>query len=157
MTIAMTICLCNVIVCVCVCAYVCVYLVGDNYFPCNRVFVEDIWGTHRLLWFWTRIWGSVLCTVFVKLTRDRGWSNGHYTEKAQMQIPFRPHRSTTYVDAAYCYRPSSVVCRSVCLSVCLSVRQSVGLFVTLVSPAKTADRSRCRSSWGLGWAQGTMY
>jgi len=31
---------------------------------------------------------------------------------------FRPHRSTTYVDAAYCYRPSSVVCRSVCLSVC---------------------------------------
>jgi len=29
--------------------------------------------------------------------------------------------STTYVDAAYCYRPSSVVRRSVCLSVCLSV------------------------------------
>ena len=26
----------------------------------------------------------------------------------------RPHRSTTYVDAAYSYRPSSVVCRSVC-------------------------------------------
>jgi len=38
----------------------------------------------------------------------------------------RPHRSTTYVDAAYSYRPSSVVCRS------------VGLSVTLVSPAKTA-------------------
>ena len=30
----------------------------------------------------------------------------------------RPHRSTTYVDAANSYRPSSVVCRSVCLSVC---------------------------------------
>jgi len=28
----------------------------------------------------------------------------------------RPHRSTTYEDAAYCYRPSSVVCLSVCLS-----------------------------------------
>jgi len=26
----------------------------------------------------------------------------------------RLHRSTTYVDAAYSYRPSSVVCRSVC-------------------------------------------
>jgi len=26
----------------------------------------------------------------------------------------RLHRSTTYVDAAYCYRPSSVVCESVC-------------------------------------------
>ena len=26
----------------------------------------------------------------------------------------RLHRSTTYVDAAYCYRPSNAVCRSVC-------------------------------------------
>jgi len=42
------------------------------------------------------------------------------------RLLFMPHRSTTYVDAAYCYRPSSVVCRSVCLS------------VTLVIPAKTA-------------------
>ena len=38
----------------------------------------------------------------------------------------RPNSSTTYVDAAYCYRSSSVVCRSVCLS------------DKLVSPAKTA-------------------
>ena len=29
-------------------------------------------------------------------------------------IIIRPHRSTTYVDAAYCYRPSSMVCLSVC-------------------------------------------
>ena len=36
---------------------------------------------------------------------------------------YQPHRSTTYVDAAYCYQPSSVICRS----------------VTLVSPAKTAE------------------
>jgi len=41
-------------------------------------------------------------------------------------VVVRPHRSTTYVDAAYCYRPSSVVFRSVCRS------------VTLVGPAKTA-------------------
>ena len=26
----------------------------------------------------------------------------------------RPHHGTTYIDAAYSYRPSSVVCRSVC-------------------------------------------
>jgi len=38
----------------------------------------------------------------------------------------RSHRSTTYVDAAYSYQPSSVVCRSVSLS------------VILVNPAKTA-------------------
>jgi len=40
---------------------------------------------------------------------------------------FRPRRSTkptTYVDAAYCYRPSSMVCRPPS--------------VTVVSPAKTA-------------------
>jgi len=36
----------------------------------------------------------------------------------------RPHRSTTYVDAAYCYRRSGVVCLS-------------GLSVTIVNPAKT--------------------
>jgi len=47
----------------------------------------------------------------------------------------RPHHSTTYVDAAYCYRSISVVCLSVCLSDCLSV----GLYVTQVSPAKTAQ------------------
>jgi len=27
---------------------------------------------------------------------------------------FRPHRSTSYVDVACCYRPSSVICLSVC-------------------------------------------
>jgi len=40
-------------------------------------------------------------------------------------IVIRSHRSTTYVYAAYCYWPSSVVCRS--------VRQSI----TLMNPAKT--------------------
>jgi len=30
---------------------------------------------------------------------------------------FRLHRRTMYVDMAYCYRRTSVVCRSVCLSV----------------------------------------
>jgi len=40
----------------------------------------------------------------------------------------RPHHSTTHIDAAYCYRPSSVVCRLV----------GLGLSVTLVSPTKMA-------------------
>ena len=52
----------------------------------------------------------------------------------------RPHRSTTYVDAAYCYRPSSVVCLSVCRS------------VTIVSPAKRLRRSRYCFGCALGWA-----
>jgi len=36
-------------------------------------------------------------------------------------VIIRPHRSTMCVDAAYCYRPSSVVCQSACLFVCRSV------------------------------------
>ena len=39
----------------------------------------------------------------------------------------RPHRSTTYIGAVYCYQLSSVVC------------QSVGLSVTFVIPAKMAE------------------
>ena len=37
--------------------------------------------------------------------------------------PFRLHRSTTYVDAVYCYRWSSVIC----------------VYVPIVSPANTAE------------------
>ena len=45
------------------------------------------------------------------------------SDELQSSPPFMtgPHRSTMYVDAAYCYRPSSVVCWS----------------ITVVSPAKT--------------------
>jgi len=41
-----------------------------------------------------------------------------YTDQAPMNhTRFTPHRRTTYVDAAYSYRPSTVVCLSVCLFV----------------------------------------
>ena len=30
-------------------------------------------------------------------------------------------RVAVYIDAAYCYRPNSIVCLSVCLHVCVSV------------------------------------
>ena len=40
-----------------------------------------------------------------------------------VSVTIRLHSSTTYVDAVRCYRPISVVCRS----------------VTVVSPAKTAE------------------
>ena len=36
----------------------------------------------------------------------------------KFSIIIGPHRSTTYVDSAYCNQPRSVVCLSVCLSVC---------------------------------------
>jgi len=49
-----------------------------------------------------------------------------YTLFTVSKLSFEPHRST-YVDVAYCYRPSSVVCRS------------IGRSVTVVSPTKTAE------------------
>jgi len=55
----------------------------------------------------------------------------------------RPHPSTTYLDAAYCYRPSSVVCLSVCHD---------------REPAKTAEPINV--FWDVdsgGHAQVTMY
>jgi len=45
-----------------------------------------------------------------------------------ISVHSRPHRSTAYADAAYCYRRSSVVCLSVCLSVC-------------------HDREPCKNGW----------
>jgi len=44
---------------------------------------------------------------------------------------FRLHRSTSYLDAACCYRQSSVVC--------LPVSVSVGRSVVIVSPANLAE------------------
>jgi len=65
--------------------------------------------------------------------------------RSAVSVPniIRPHRSTTYVDAAYCYRPSGMVCRSVYRS------------VMLVSRAKL-NRSCWRLDYGLGLAQGIM-
>ena len=63
-----------------------------------------------------------------------------------------PHRSTTYVDAAYCYRPSSVVCLIVGW---LVVRWSVGLSRSWTLQ-KRLNRSRCRLGYGFVWAQGSM-
>jgi len=64
---------------------------------------------------------------------------------------FRPHlpsqhRPTAY--ASYCYGRSKLIA--------WSVRLSVGLFVTIVSPAKTANRPRCRSGCGHEWIQGNV-
>jgi len=62
-------------------------------------------------------------------------------------VIIRSHRSTTYVDAAYSYRPSSVVCRSVCLSVCHTSE-----------PCKNCCTDRA-AVWveDLGGPRGTMY
>jgi len=96
------------------------------------------------------------------------------------------------VDAAYCYRPSSMVCRSVTLvipaKVAEAMEMSFGLWARMGprnhvldggqipwredggrpthevgycdslwwSVKKRLNRSRCRSGYGLGWAQGSI-
>jgi len=53
-------------------------------------------------------------------------------------------RVAASAGAAYCYRPSSVVCLSVGRSVCRSV--------TVLSPAKTDEPIEIPFGlWGLGW------
>jgi len=55
-------------------------------------------------------------------------------------ILFRPHCSTLFVDAAYCYRWSSIVCLSVW---CVSLSRSWAL-------QKWLNRSRCCLGCGVG-------
>ena len=64
--------------------------------------------------------------------RPSRWASAH------ILVVIRPHRNTTYVDAAYLTD---------------RVAWSVGLSVTLVSPAKNLHRSSCRLGCGLGWAR----
>jgi len=59
--------------------------------------------------------------------------NFHKTTRDAMQL-------NSVQSAAYCYRPSSVVCRSVCLSVCLSHSWA---------PQKRLNPSRYRLGCGL--------
>jgi len=74
------------------------------------------------------------------------------TPPGEYDWPFviiRPHRSTTYVDAACCYRPIEgglLVCLSVCLSVSLSQWWAL---------QKRLNRSTCCLSCGLGWVEGS--
>ena len=59
----------------------------------------------------------------------------------------RPHRTTTYADAAYCYRPS------IAWSVGLSVYRSV----TVVSSTQMAEPIEMPFGLRTLWGQGTMY
>jgi len=71
---------------------------------------------------WTRT--SSIVFPYMTLTTCRVRLNGTSVAaiRPYVKLPrllvIMPHRSTTYVDAANCYRPSSVICRSVCRSVC---------------------------------------
>jgi len=59
-------------------------------------------------------------------------------------VIIRPHHSSIYVDAACCYKPSSVVCLSVCDSSIWALQKM----------AEQNGRSICRLCWEVGWAKG---
>jgi len=46
-------------------------------------------------------------------------------------VIIRPHRSSTYVDVAYCYRPSSVVCRSVTVVIPVKMAEPIEMLFGL--------------------------
>ena len=53
---------------------------------------------------------SIGSAVYAGLTS----ATDQQTDRLTAALDFRLHRSITYVDAAYCYRPSSMVCWSLC-------------------------------------------
>jgi len=79
--------------------------------------------------------------VYVRRRASRADVDGRRRARCEWAFTSRPHRSTTYVDAACCYTPSSVVCLSVGLLVCLSRSSAV---------QKRLNRSRYRLGCGLG-------
>jgi len=83
----------------CSCVYVCThYCVQLSYTTQQRTVLLIFYLIlHRIRW---------------RLPEGRGKNSVYvYTQLCSI---IRPHRSSTNVDAAYCYRMSSVVCLSVC-------------------------------------------
>jgi len=72
---------------------------------------------------------------------SRSRSKGTQNTTPCRDFVVRPHRTTTDVDAACCYRPSSVVCRSVCRSVCHTSE-----------PCKNGCTDRV-AVWDEGWGE----
>ena len=66
------------------------------------------------------------CIAIAAIRMHRFGGIGEAPHRFDIQYIFGPHRSTSYY-AACCYRPSSVVCRSI-------------WHRTVVSPAKTAEQ-----------------
>ena len=97
-----------------------------NFGPLTAEIVSGVWGTpanfngFRVL---AALLHGTLVVGVAALNRGRHiYSAGRPSRWALAHIlviiirPHRPFARTTYVDAAYCYRLSSVVCRPVCLS-----------------------------------------
>ena len=87
----------------------------------------------------------------VKLWNFANWSKVQFV-LIKLRI-IRPHRTTTYIDAAYCYRPSSVVCRSVCLSQssALQKRRTDRDAVWVVDSSGLKEPCITWRSWSAAW------
>jgi len=63
---------------------------------------------------------------------------------------FRPHCSTTYVDAAYCCQPSSVVCRSLTLVSCAKTAELIELSFGLRTRVGPGNHGKGQTKWRMG-------
>ena len=93
-------------------------LLGPYSRPVNTGIVCTGLYSPSRIWFGLRVDGHLALSLHSseQPAEPSQWPRHGYTVNIVIGIIIRPHRSTTYVDAAYCYRPSSVVCLSVCLS-----------------------------------------
>jgi len=90
------------------------------------------WISKQMIKFWWRSRSGIRIWICIATLVRRALAE--VCTLPVLLIIIRPHRRSTYVDAAYCYRPSSVVCRSVGWSVCHSSEPY----------KKRLNRSRCR-------------
>ena len=111
-----------------------VSVVNCNYCPIPLYFCTEIFRSDEAIFLDTRegYQKKVFCTIF---------SIPKLCIIIVLALIFRPHCSTTYVDAAYrCW------CSMVCLSVCHDRKPY----------KKPLNRSRCRLGCGVGWTPWTM-
>jgi len=113
-----------------------------TYAPCSRPVNTDKRG-------WMRVFaGHRPCSrALVDTAREHGpcgraeYTAVHSLNTGILASPLLGRIArTTYVDVAYCYRPSSMICQSVCRSVCHTSE-----------PCKTAEPFVMPFGYGLGW------
>jgi len=95
----------------------------------SKTFLQQCFPVLNWRWGLTRVdqYNEQKWFLLLIVTESKHWCIWNMTLWDWNVYIIRPHHSTTYIDAAYCYQPSCVVCRSVCMS------------VTLVSAAKMAE------------------
>ena len=91
------------------------------------------------------------CNQYIVIIQYDTWT---YDAHSQLPAPnprchvIRPHRSTAYVDAVYCYRLSSVVGQSVCKNAD-PIKMPFGLWTQVGARKRVLQRVHIGSTWQI--------